>query len=178
MEKKPFEHIIVDNFLSEEVLSETLTYLQTVEFTKKRSDLFSFYQSPSLRSNGIAAVKKIEEVIDSDIRSIVEKEFQTNVGDFDLHATVYEDTDHLIVHDDQLDTRKFAFLLYLTTPSKGGALLLYDSKDKQPTTVSKTVEAKAGRLAIFKVSDISFHEVQEVQADTQRIAIGGWFHDK
>ena len=94
----------------------------------------------------------------------------------DLHGSLYKDTDFLLCHDDQLEGRKIAFLFYLSdlTEKDGGALAFY-SKDFR---TAKHIIPKFNTFACFEVSPISYHEVQEVVTDKQRIAIAGWFHGR
>ena len=91
---------------------------------------------------------------------------------------MYSDTCYLLCHDDDLEGRKIAFTLYLSnlTQPEGGSLCLFSSKNKFPERIIKKLEPKLNSLVIFEVSKTSFHEVEEVIAKKQRIALGGWLH--
>jgi Rps23 Pro-64 3,4-dihydroxylase Tpa1-like proline 4-hydroxylase len=99
-------------------------------------------------------------------------------GRIDLFGSIYQDTDHLLPHDDQLAGRKIAFMLYLNDLEErdGGALALYGSKNKSATTIAKRFIPKAGSLVFFEVSQLSFHTVEEMLTDTQRITLSGWYY--
>ena len=92
-----------------------------------------------------------------------------------MSASRYEDTDFLLCHDDQLEKRALAFILYLTTLQKdqGGALCFYDQKER----LVKRVIPQANTLVIFQVSERSLHAVEEV-IKAERLAIGGWYHGR
>src|SRR3989344_9386754 len=94
-------------------------------------------------------------------------------GQIDLFCSLYQDTDYLLVHDDQLKGRKIAFMIYLNdlTEKDGGALALYDNKDKVPNKITKIVLPRLNSFVFFEVSPISFHSVEEVISKKQRIAL-------
>lgn len=169
---KPFAHIMIDDFLAPEIAAEILERLSAESFEYKESDLFTFKQTPMLRYEDFLAF--LEGVLKPEIEEIT----GVKIGDIDMHGSLYEDTDHLLCHDDQLEDRVIAYLLYLSDVDEadGGALTLYDEVDGKPGRVVKRIQPKFNRLVLFRVSDISFHAVEEVITDTQRIAIGGWFH--
>ena len=96
----------------------------------------------------------------------------------DMSGTIYQDTDYLLCHDDQLESRKVAYIIYLSdlTPEEGGQLVFYNQKNGKPTTVAKSIIPRFNTFAFFLVSPQSFHTVEEVVGDTQRIALTGWFY--
>ena len=97
----------------------------------------------------------------------------------DMSASAYEQTHHLLPHDDQVEGRKIAYSFYLTSlhEENGGALAFYNAKQNKPRKIVKRFTPEENTFIIFLVSKISFHEVEEVLVDKQRIAISGWFHD-
>lgn len=163
----PFPHVVVDEY---EDISELLNAISNEKFEHKKSDLFSLFQSISLKDS--IYTKEILEKIKTDMQKATGETF----SDIDAHATIYADTDFLLPHDDQLEGRRYAYLLYLTDikEEQGGALALFD---KDCEKVITRVQPKTARLAIFEVSNISYHSVEEVMGDVQRIALGGWLHD-
>jgi len=174
LSKKPYPHVVMDNFLDEEVATQILERLCTESFEYKESDLFTFKQTPMLQYDDFLGF--LREVLQPVVENLTGKK----IGEIDMHGSLYEDTDHLLCHDDQLEDRVIAYLLYLSDVDEadGGALTLYDEVNGKPGSVVKRVQPRFNRLVIFEVSDVSFHAVEEVIADTQRIAIGGWFHAK
>ncbi|KAK7913068.1 hypothetical protein WMY93_013279 [Mugilogobius chulae] len=99
----------------------------------------------------------------------------------DISCAKYEYTDVLLCHDDELEGRRVAFILYLVPDwdkSDGGTLDLYKTDcNFQPTEISKTIVPSRNTLVIFEVSPVSFHQVSEVLSkDKCRLSLGGWFH--
>ena len=176
---KPFAHIELPDFLRESVAQKLLTELAKEEFTHKESDLFSFNQTADLEITQSVFLTEFRDFLVTDFRLYMQAiTGMTCKSQLDLAGTLYENTDYLLVHDDQLDDRNIAFLFYLSTmlADQGGSLNLFEQNDKLPTKVVKKIIPQFNTLAFFAVTDISFHEVEEVYGDVQRIALGGWFH--
>lgn len=80
-------------------------------------------------------------------------------------CSLYSNTDYLLVHDDQREDRRVAFILYLTdnygwNQADGGCLHLF-SKDHagQPSEVVRSVVPANNQLIFFPVTNDSYHEV-------------------
>lgn len=162
----PFSHIVIDEFLSEDEFLMLIDALTKEEYVPKKSDLFQLKQTNELaEKDSLAPIKK--RLLDLNLPKT------TNIN---CSGTLYEDTDYLLCHDDQLDDRKFAFILYLTSlsASQGGSLRLFASKNNIPVKIAKEIQPKENRLVIFQVSTTSFHDVKEV-ISAQRLALGGWY---
>jgi Rps23 Pro-64 3,4-dihydroxylase Tpa1-like proline 4-hydroxylase len=179
---KPFRHLEVHSFFQEEKLQAVLKELLSEKFYEKHSDLFQFKQTADLKNTKKPALKSF-------IQFLYSKEFVQYMQDItgftftntmDVAGTLYQDTDFLLCHDDELEGRKIAFLIYLSTVEEkdGGSLALYDSKTKKPNKIVKQITPTFNKLAFFEVSPISFHEVLEVVVEKDRIAIGGWYYAK
>ena len=84
--------------------------------------------------------------------------------------------DYLLFHDDVVEGRSIAYIVYLTdlSPKDGGALRLYDIK--KPLNPAKHIYPKFNTFACFKVSSKSLHDVEEIKSKKQRLTIGGWFY--
>lgn len=178
---KPFPHVVIDDFLSPEALVELASALQDEDFYLKESDLFTMYQTNDLISSTNPSMQKFYDFFKSEefigiFHEITGIEFTPDK--VDLQGSIYQDTNFLLCHDDQLEGRKLAFLLYLTDMKKsdGGALTLFDNDHGVPTKVKARIHPKLNRFVCFAVSEISFHEVEEVLVDKQRLALGGWLH--
>jgi len=175
----PFPHLEIKDFLKENKAKTLLLALAKERFILKEADLFKFKHTNDITSSSVKELKDFrgfllcEEFL-SYMESITGLTLKR--GAMDLAASLYEDTDYLLPHDDQLEGRKIAFLLYLSTMGKsvGGALGLLDKKLK---TVKRIVP-QFNTFAFFEVSPHSYHEVEEVLKDKQRITLGGWFHGK
>ncbi|ORD96269.1 OGFD1 [Hepatospora eriocheir] len=92
---------------------------------------------------------------------------------FNIFGSYYREGDYLYTHDDCVAGREIAFILYLND-CKSGNLVIYENDYK---TVHLKIKPKRNRLAYFKVSDVSFHEVEKV-LDVKRQAITGWLNVK
>jgi len=178
---RPFSHIVMDNFLDAEFFEKLREIVIDLEFEKKFSDLFSFSQTKDFVGIEEKSITKFYEFISS-------KEFLgfvediTGLGSFsvvDMAATIYSQGNYLLPHDDTVENRKLAYMLYFEDfdEDEGGELALYDSLHGSPKNIEKTIFPKRNRLVIFEVGNseaVSFHEVKEVVASKRRLTVGGW----
>ncbi len=201
----PFPYLELPHFFLPEKIVEVLKALAQEEFTLKEADLFKFRQTADLISSKHTVMRnsplkanfcdtkghaRTLSVLQEFRNFLCSEEFVsylstlTNTslkpGEIDMSATIYEDTDFLLCHDDQLESRKIAYFLYLSDvdTSDGGWLNLFSSEDGRPTEAGKMILPKFNTFSFFLVSEKSFHSVEEVVSDTQRIAISGWFRGK
>lgn len=133
-------------------------------FSRKESDLFSLEQTKDLTGR----YKEVED-------RLLSLEYPLRLGAIkttDMSAMRYKRGDYLLCHDDMLEGRKFAYILYLKSPDIGGELSLIS--DKTPYK-KKKILPKENRLVVFKVSKHSWHEVEEIERG-ERLSIGGWFY--
>lgn len=173
MIQKPFPHQITKNFLPEEKVRLLLEKVQKQQFHRKKSDLFQFSQTADLLHE-----EDFKEMIDNltSKKVITSLEKSTSIklnGKIDLFASLYEDTDFLLPHDDRLPGRKIAFMLYLSdlTKKDGGAFVLYDNKK-----AVKRIIPSFNSFVFFKVSPQSLHGVEEVITKKKRYTLSGWFY--
>ncbi|KAF4082779.1 hypothetical protein AMELA_G00131490 [Ameiurus melas] len=180
---EPFPHCRIRNFVRNESFLENLRdELLRLNFHGKSNDLYKFQQSDDL--------KKRKEHHVSEIRSLLFVQFRSWLSEVlgvDLEPTVdiscakYEHTDVLLCHDDELEGRRVAFILYLVPPwdsSDGGTLDLYNTDEHyEPVSVVKSLLPCWNTLLFFEVSPVSFHQVSEVLTDEKcRLSLSGWFH--
>ena len=179
LEAGPFPHAVLDEFLDETSANQLLNALQEQEFSEKYADLFSFWQTADLNGSEDPVIRQFISLI-KEMKAWFEMTTkQTLTGELDIQGTNYTDTDFLLCHDDQLETRKIAFIYYLTDldESEGGGLTLYYSAQGKPlANKSITIQPKKNRFVFFTVSPRSFHEVQEVLVKKDRLTINGWLH--
>ena len=105
------------------------------------------------------------------------------VSTADLRAYAYRVGHYLLPHADHQDglERKLAFAYYLPSPEPpiGGELELFQCRAVDGELVeiasAKIIEARANRIAIFDVSDVSLHQVREVLGGL-RLSLSGWFY--
>src|SRR3989338_3909907 len=179
IEAKPFPNLSIKNFLKDHKL--LFEAIKKEQFYKKDSDLFSFSQTNNLfySKNPImqSAVKLFSSQTFSSLISTISG-IKLKPGALDVFGSLYEKTGYLLCHDDRAEDRKIAFILYLSTLEKkdGGALALYSNKRNHPYQKINSYPLIENSLFIFKVSKVSWHEVEEVIADKKRYAIGGWLH--
>ncbi len=178
---RPFPHIVLRDFLIDEKAFELLKEVKKERFIEKESDLFQFKQTDDLFFSKNKLVKEFNETCLSWeffelIGKISNSKFK---GTLDMAATLYEGTDFLLCHDDELEGRKIAYVLYLSDDFRdadGGSFVIYNSANGLPTMVAKRIPPVFNSLLLFEVSEKSFHEVEENLSEKKRYAIGGWLH--
>uniref|UniRef100_A0A1A7XPX2 Prolyl 3-hydroxylase OGFOD1 n=1 Tax=Iconisemion striatum TaxID=60296 RepID=A0A1A7XPX2_9TELE len=179
----PFPHCIIKNFIRSETFVENLQKeLLELNFNEKSNDLYKFKQSNDL--------KKRKEPHIAGLRAALFERFRSWLGEVlgvqleptvDISCAKYEYTDILLCHDDELEGRRVAFILYLVPPwqrSDGGTLDLYTTDSNfQPQSIVKSLVPSGNTLVLFEVSPVSFHQVSEVLSqDKCRLSLSGWFH--
>ncbi|MBT4538756.1 hypothetical protein HOI26_02755 [Candidatus Woesearchaeota archaeon] len=175
--QKPFPHLSLQHFFHEARLEELKKAIDEEKFTQKTSDLFSFKQTKDFFNCKNKVIKAFYDFLRSKA-FMVYMEYLTGLkfkrNQVDLAATLYEDTDFLLPHDDRLEKRKLAFMTYLSNLRKrdGGTLVLYNEKGK----AVKKVLPLANTFCFFAVSKHSLHEIEEVVGKVQRLTVGGWYH--
>ena len=179
----PFPHLLLRDLLLPGRIAELEAALDRVAFERKESDLFSLWQSGDLAGSRDAFLRVFIGFLGSDdLRSYLEAIIGTRLAPraVDCAATRYDDGDHLLCHDDRLEGRKLAYILYLGesfTAKDGGALcLLSSNRDGTPCEVVTRYPPRRNSLAIFLVSPTSHHTVSENVGGKRRVAVSGWFH--
>lgn len=179
---KPFPHVVIENFLAGSNHKALLSELKKEKFIKKDSDLFSFKQTNNLFYSKNPVVAAAVTMFSSEQFSRLIGEIsgiKLKPGAIDVSGALYEKIDYLLCHDDRLEGRKIAFILYLSksfTAADGGALVFLNSVSRHPTKKAIAYPPLQNSLMMFAVSRKSWHEVEEVLADKKRYTIGGWLH--
>nr|XP_046241942.1 prolyl 3-hydroxylase OGFOD1 isoform X2 [Scatophagus argus] len=179
----PFPHCIIRNFLSSETFLENLQReLLGLNFHEKSNDLYKFKQSDDLKKRREPHIAGLREVLFGRFRSwlgqLLGVELEPTV---DISCARYEYTDVLLCHDDELEGRRVAFILYLVPSwqsSDGGTLDLYSTDSNfQPLSIVKSLVPSSNTLVLFEVSPVSFHQVSEILTEDKcRLSLSGWFH--
>ncbi|CAG5855434.1 unnamed protein product [Menidia menidia] len=179
----PFPHCIIRNFISSETFTENLQReLLELNFHEKSNDLYKFKQSDDLKKRKEPHITGLRTALFGPFRSwlgeVLGVELEPTV---DISCAKYEYTDVLLCHDDELEGRRVAFILYLVPPwqsSDGGTLDLYSTDSHfQPQSKMKSLVPSWNTLILFEVSPVSFHQVSEVLSqDKCRLSLSGWFH--
>eukprot|EP00808_Paulinella_micropora_P022204 g49375.t1 len=201
----PFPHLHITQFLDDDFAKKLLEELTNLDYALKRNDLFEFAQSDDLK--GVDALKfpligKLKEAMYGDefrqsLKAITGIEVTGLTTEVSMSAACYQQGHHLLPHDDELQGRRIAYIVYFvpsedptTSPSDqkhtgawaeadGGALTLFDvNKKGEPENVVKRITPVWNSIAFFEVSAKSFHQVEEVLSKKVRVSISGWFHGK
>lgn len=179
MQAQPYPHLQITDWLLEDRLEELEEALSQLPFNHKESDLFSLAQTDNLETIDDPTIREYISFLNSDeLRSWFQEitRIHTTPGKLDLFGAIYGDADYLLPHDDQLDDRKIAFILYLSTltEDQGGALVLYTAENGHPGKIVQSYQPLRNALNFFTVSETSWHEVEEVTDDMYRVSCGGW----
>lgn len=174
---RPFSYAVLEKFFNEEKLKEVLEEAKKEPFTVYDSDLYSFKQTKDLEFTKNKVLKEFYDCLNS-------KEFKEYLKQLtsiealkkiDSSVFMYRDTDYLLPHDDQLEGRKIAYVINLTSLNKedGGALEFFN-KDN----IVKSIIPKFNSFILFPVvANKTIHQVAEITANKERITISGWFND-
>ncbi|KAF4111186.1 prolyl 3-hydroxylase OGFOD1 [Onychostoma macrolepis] len=180
---EPFPHCQITHFLQSESFVESLqAELLQLNFNSKSNDLYKFQQSDDLRERKEHHISQIRSVIFGEFRVWLSEVLQVDLeATVDISCAKYEHTDVLLCHDDELEGRRVAFILYLVPPwqvKDGGTLDLFSTDEHcQPVSVVKSLLPCWNSLVFFEVSPVSFHQVAEVLSEEKsRLSLSGWFH--
>jgi Rps23 Pro-64 3,4-dihydroxylase Tpa1-like proline 4-hydroxylase len=198
---KPFAHIHLNNFFSDEqFLNHLFTEMEQEKYVEKSNDLYSFLQTKrDLRSvlqqdeiedkksgDELSHISKLCKIIYSKgfrnmIQTITGIDVELN-DRIDMSGACYRDGAHLLCHDDELEGRRIAYILYFVDKEwkkeDGGRLELFNvDQNGQPDKIETSLVPEWNSFAFFEVTPYSFHQVSEVlQDDRFRVSISGWFH--
>ncbi|HLC19487.1 MAG TPA: 2OG-Fe(II) oxygenase family protein [Candidatus Nanoarchaeia archaeon] len=180
-DKHPFPHWILYPAFNELSIKKAAAALDSLKFTRSVSDLFQFWQTSDFKTLKLPQPlhELYQHFLSKKFLSYIAKLTNTKLSStIDMSAFRYEDTDYLLPHDDQLEGRKIAYVLNLSTlkEKEGGALELFENNKSNPTKVVKRYQPVFNSLVLFQVSPTSWHQVAEV-IKKNRLTITGWFHD-
>uniref|UniRef100_A0A3Q3WT08 Uncharacterized protein n=1 Tax=Mola mola TaxID=94237 RepID=A0A3Q3WT08_MOLML len=149
----PFPHCIIRNFLRCQAFVDSLQReLLQLNFHEKSNDLYKKRTEPHIAGLRAALFGRFR----SWLGEVLGVELEPTV---DISCAKYEYTDVLLCHDDELEGRRVAFILYLSTKFLYNVNLCHQC----PFTKSLTCTV--------------FVEVSEVLTpDKCRLSLSGWFH--
>ncbi|CAM9447237.1 unnamed protein product [Bubo scandiacus] len=183
VEPAPFRHGVIPGFLAGPAFAEALRdELLGLGFRGRHNDLLSLRQSEELGGRSEPHVAALRHALCEEFRSWLSAVTQIELEPtIDISCAKYEYTDVLLCHDDELEGRRIAFILYLVPPwekSDGGTLDLYSTDEHfQPQQIVKSLVPSWNTLVFFEVSPVSFHQVSEVLSEEKcRLSVSGWFH--
>uniref|UniRef100_A0A8D0EX73 2-oxoglutarate and iron dependent oxygenase domain containing 1 n=1 Tax=Strix occidentalis caurina TaxID=311401 RepID=A0A8D0EX73_STROC len=164
VESAPFRHGVIPGFLAGPAFAEALRdELLGLGFRGRRNDLLSLRQSEELGGRPEPHVAALRHALCEEFRSWLSAVTQIELEPtIDISCAKYEYTDVLLCHDDELEGRRIAFILYLVPPwekSDGGTLDLYSTDEHfQPQQIVKSLVPSWNTLVFFEVSPVSFHQ--------------------
>ena len=175
---KPYPNFALSAFFNSSRLLKLRNEIIQEKFEKIEKDLFSLSHTKDLASSENKAIRDFHSFLSS-------KEFvlfmENLTGEklscrIDMQSHIMEQGDYLLFHDDVVEGRSIAYIIYLETLNTrdGGKLRLYDVK--KPLHPVKEIVPTFNTFACFKVSSKSLHDVEEVKSKKQRLTIGGWFY--
>ncbi|NXD72824.1 OGFD1 hydroxylase, partial [Eolophus roseicapillus] len=183
VEPAPFRHSIIPGFLASAAFAEALRdELLGLGFRGRRNDLLSLRQSEELRGSSEPHVAALRHALCEEFRpwlsAVTQIELEPTI---DISCAKYEYTDVLLCHDDELEGRRIAFILYLVPPWEkrdGGTLDLYSTDERfQPQQIVKSLVPSWNTLVFFEVSPVSFHQARSFLSEEKcRLSVSGWFH--
>ncbi|XP_066860783.1 prolyl 3-hydroxylase OGFOD1 [Anser cygnoides] len=183
VEPAPFRHGVLPRFLASPAFAAALSdELLGLGFRRRRNDLVSLRQSEELGARLEPHVAALRRALSGDVRAWLSAVTQIELEPtIDISCAKYECTDVLLCHDDELEGRRIAFILYLVPPwekSDGGTLDLFSTDEHfQPQKIIKSLMPSWNTLVFFEVSPVSFHQVSEILSEEKcRLSVSGWFH--
>ena len=179
--KEPFSHHFLTNFFIKTKIDIVKKEIEKEHFEEKNTDLFHIHQTKDLNNSKNKKIKNfIQFLSSSEFKNFISNITSIKVRrKIDISSLKLKKTSYLLCHDDQLTKRKIALIIYLSTLKKsdGGLLSFFSTKKNKPKKIVKSFSPQYNTLMIFEVSKKSFHQIDEVITNKERITIGGWFHD-
>ena len=199
LESMPYQHSVIKSLFSDSLLRKVREeILANLEFTEKETDIYKVNQTGDLANldklppSELAMLSNLFELRNA-IYSRSFREFIQKItgvsglssSNVDLSINNYKNGCHLLNHDDVIGTRAVSFILYLPDPdvewlaTDGGRLELYPVVEMgtPANEPSKMVLPVWNTFAFFAVQPgYSFHSVEEVFGEKERLSISGWFH--
>jgi Rps23 Pro-64 3,4-dihydroxylase Tpa1-like proline 4-hydroxylase len=199
IDSQPYHWGTIKNLIDDDLLRNVRKEIMSeIEFTRKETDIYKIFQSGDLANlsampdellQRLPSVYKLRSAIYSDtFRNFMSE--VTGCGDLsgvkaDLSIQLYTKGCHLLTHDDVIGSRRVSFILYMPDPDTkwkshyGGGLQLFDSlvPNVPKSDVHSKLVPEFNQIAFFQVQPgLSFHAVEEVKVDRQRLSLQGWFH--
>ena len=175
---KPYPNFALKDFFNKNGILKLRNEVQKEKFEKIEKDLFSLSHTKDLVSSQNPLIKEFYNLLSSKefiffIKKLTRDRLSLKI-DMQSHSMVQGD--YLLFHDDVVEGRKIAYIVYLETlkSSNGGSLRLYGIKN--PLNPITKITPTFCTFACFKVSSKSLHDVEEIKSNKKRLTIGGWFY--
>ncbi|VDM33796.1 unnamed protein product [Hydatigera taeniaeformis] len=199
----PFTCAVLPNFLETDAFSALEDEARSFPLNRRLNDLFSLNQSGDLKalckSSKLASkfplLHQMRQFLVDDVLKWMKAVTGADLDEDEVASTIslYKPNDYLLCHDDELERRRIAFIIYLVPDDwniakDGGALELYESGpspecavllpnsgDFYPWKVVRSLPPVRNSLTFFEVCSKSFHQVAEVIGKRDRLSIHGWY---
>ncbi|XP_011877201.1 PREDICTED: prolyl 3-hydroxylase OGFOD1 [Vollenhovia emeryi] len=181
---RPFKVCRISNFLRDEsVLEDLKSELERHKHTRKVLDLYQFEKTEDLCSAADKCIQRLNRAFCTDLVKWMQRNMSIELnGNVSMSSARYRDTDRLLCHDDNMDDRRIAYILYLTkdwSQEDGGALDIFDTDEEGwPREIVRSLIPEYNSFVFFEVEDNSYHQVAEVLTDKCRWSLNGWFHGR
>ncbi|MDF2694011.1 MAG: hypothetical protein K0S65_2394 [Labilithrix sp.] len=180
-ESEPFPHLVLDDLLSSEALEELIAIVDEEPIDRYAADIYAFEATaPEPKTDGLRTLREdFSHVFAPPLSRITGKALRRA----DMRAYAYRAGHYLLPHTDHQDAvgRALAFAYYLPSPEppQGGELELFrsviEAGEVVATESALRIAPRSNRLVVFDVSDVSLHQVCEVE-DGLRPSLSGWFY--
>ena len=178
LKSNPYPNFVLTDFFNENKMINLKKEILKERFEKIDKDLFSLSHTKDLVSSGSDLIKEFYSLLSSkEFISLMEKLTGKKLSQkIDMQSHSMVQGDYLLFHDDVVEGRRIAYVVYLSDLKQedGGRLQLYDIK--HPISPIKQINPTFNAFACFKVSGKSLHDVEEIKTKKQRLTIGGWFY--
>jgi Rps23 Pro-64 3,4-dihydroxylase Tpa1-like proline 4-hydroxylase len=160
----------------------------------RSNDLFDFYQSWDAQALKGCHIQGLRRVMSSQpVLGMIEMLLGVKdliPGRVDMAAQRYDRGGYLLCHDDDIKeevetgvARRVAFVYYLVddawSEEDGGEFAMFDTVNGQPNQIIHRILPERGALVMFRVGEISWHQVEEVRtriAGRSRWSVTGWLY--
>jgi 2OG-Fe(II) oxygenase superfamily len=179
---RPYPHVVLDGVLAPARVDALLAAVEREPHWPNRSDLYETMGSAEPPAS--PALAGVQAALSApDALAAVAAITGARVSRASLRSWVYLPGSYLLPHSDARAelARRVAWVFYLSPPTDGGELELFDctldaAGEVIATRPARRVRAEPNRLVLLDVSPVSLHQVCEVRAGA-RASLAGWFYE-
>lgn len=176
LEKQPFYHIYLENFLDNNQLTEILDYMQSekIDWQLATKSFYTQYEICWLKNfrkkNHIAVEVDyfLSNLFIDSIIDFIQRHFSCNdLACFDISAHKLISGHHISIHNDSMNDNKpyYRFVVHLNKDwcltTNGGGLALYE-RSEGGFIQSHYYSPIFGSIFAFEISDCSYHAVTPI----------------
>lgn len=187
----PYPLVRLPSFLTASAFERVRRALSELAFRRRHSDLYEFEQTVDLKHVAHPVIRELctelysERFVQAISRIVGRPLSTTNV---DISGQRYRRGNFLLCHDDRLDSRRVAMMIYLTDEgewreSYGGLLERLGTDHRGHALLdgrhSALSSPDSNTAAFFEVTAFSYHQVTLMRDSApDRLSITLWFHDQ